>query len=194
MRDVPFEVYPCSNVDDVLRTMRDKVENILRWFSGLSKAFKKPSEYCSQRTGPASDVSAGTLAESVSEEVGVVAAARTESAVATPITPIDLTTSVAADAKIGEGGQVSNVVPIRPDQPEIERRRELVRALFNEFWSGRDDKPATFADRLNQAEGYLNDRLTACGEFWQLDTTTRRMLSLPQRSSALNTGSGAARR
>ena len=54
---------------------------------------------------------------------------------------------------------------------------ELVRAMFNDFWSGCDDKPAAFVDRLDQAEPYLNERLTACGEFWQLDAATRKMLS-----------------
>jgi hypothetical protein len=54
-------------------------------------------------------------------------------------------------------------------------KRELV---FNDFWTGNDDKPATFVDRLNQAEAYLNERLTACGESWQgcrreqIDATT----------------------
>jgi hypothetical protein len=69
------------------------------------------------------------------------------------------------------------------NQQEIERRRQLVRALFNDFWSGSDDKPAAFADRLDQAEIYLNDRLTACGEFWQLDVKTRKLLGLPARRS-----------
>src|SRR5207248_9584793 len=45
----------------------------------------------------------------------------------------------------------------------------LVRALFNDFWNGHDDKPVTFLDRLNQAETYLNERLTARGDRWQLD-------------------------
>ena len=77
----------------------------------------------------------------------------------------------------------SLVWPHSPDQQEIQRRRELIRVLFNDFWSGRDDKPATFADRLDQAEIYLNDRLTACGEYWQLDAKTRKLLGLPARRS-----------
>jgi hypothetical protein len=55
----------------------------------------------------------------------------------------------------------------------------LVRKLFNDFWSGCDDKPAAFVDRLNQAETYLNERLTACGESWRLEASTRKMLGLP---------------
>jgi len=67
------------------------------------------------------------------------------------------------------------------DQEEIQRRRDLVRVLFNDFWSGAHDKPAAFVDRLDQAEPYLNERLAANGETWRLDTETRAMLSLPPR-------------
>ena len=91
-------------------------------------------------------------------------AAAAESAVAAPTTTATFTTPVTADGKIGQDVQVSCVVPIRPDQQEIQRRLELVRAMFNDFWSGCDDKPAAFVDRLDQAEPYLNERLTACGE------------------------------
>jgi hypothetical protein len=47
-------------------------------------------------------------------------------------------------------------------------------------------------DRLDQAELYLNERLIACDEFWQLDAKTRKMLSLPPRSNSRNEGNGAA--
>jgi hypothetical protein len=68
-------------------------------------------------------------------------------------------------------------------QQEIERRRSLVRAFFNDFWSGTHDKPAAFVERLDQAEDYLNERLTASGEVWRLDAKARIMLGLPPRSS-----------
>jgi hypothetical protein len=55
--------------------------------------------------------------------------------------------------------------------------------LFNDFWSGAYDKPAAFVERLDQAEDYVNMRLTACGEFWQLNAETRLMLGLPTKSS-----------
>src|SRR6266478_5022156 len=63
--------------------------------------------------------------------------------------------------------------------------------MFNDFWSGCDDKPAAFVDRLDQAEPYLNEQLTACGEFWQLDANTRKMLSLPPRSNSRRKENGA---
>ena len=69
-----------------------------------------------------------------------------------------------------------------PEQQEIERRRNVIRMLFNDFWIGIHDKPAAFVDRLDQAEDYVNERLAASGEFWRLDDKTRRMLGLPRRS------------
>ena len=63
---------------------------------------------------------------------GGTVASTTESAVAAPTTATTLIAVATADAKVG-------VVPVPPDQPEIQRRRELVRTLFNDFWSGCDD-------------------------------------------------------
>jgi hypothetical protein len=73
-------------------------------------------------------------------------------------------------------------ISIKPDSPnkqEIERRREIVRHFFNDFWTSTDDKPRTFAERLNRAEDHINERLAARGETWQLDATTRKQLGLP---------------
>jgi hypothetical protein len=56
---------------------------------------------------------------------------------------------------------------------EIERRRTLVRTLFNDFWRGEDQKPASFTARLDQAEAHLNERLAANRETWRLDAETR---------------------
>jgi hypothetical protein len=39
-------------------------------------------------------------------------------------------------------------------------------------------------ERLDQAEGYLNDRLAANGEGWRLDAKTRIILGLPPRSNS----------
>jgi hypothetical protein len=62
---------------------------------------------------------------------------------------------------------------------EIEHRREIVRQFFNDFWVSADDKPGTFAERLNRAEGHINERLAARGETWQLDAESRKQLNLP---------------
>jgi hypothetical protein len=92
--------------------------------------------------------------------------------------------AAAAATAISPPAQADVVPSGSPDQEEIQRRRALVRTLFNNFWDGIDDKPATFADRLNQAETYLNEQLTARGEPWRLDAATRKMLGLPPRASS----------
>jgi len=133
------------------------VGKLLRWIAGIGTAFKRPAQYFLRPTSPPSDVADETGAESAVAE--------------------DKATGTATAT------QVNIISAIPPDQQEIQRRRELVRALFNDFWKGNDDKPVTFADRLNQAEAYLNERLTACGESWQLDANTRKLLGLPPRAN-----------
>lgn len=66
-----------------------------------------------------------------------------------------------------------------PDQQEIDRRRGMVRAFFNDYWSTVDDKPASFAERLDRAESYINERVAAGGETWRLGAATRKELGLP---------------
>jgi len=68
-----------------------------------------------------------------------------------------------------------------PSQDEIDRRRGMVRRYFNDYWSSVEDKPASFAERLDGAEGYINERVAAEGEAWQLDPATRKQLGLPPR-------------
>jgi hypothetical protein len=75
--------------------------------------------------------------------------------------------------------QISIKPEASPKKQEIERRREIVRHFFNDFWMSTDDKPKTFAERLNRAEHHINERLAARGETWQLDATTRKQLGLP---------------
>ena len=71
-----------------------------------------------------------------------------------------------------------------PDQQEIDRRRGMVRAFFNDYWSTVDDKPASFAERLDRAEGYINERVAAGGENWRLGAATRKQLGLPPSKKA----------
>ena len=66
-----------------------------------------------------------------------------------------------------------------PSQQEIDRRRAIVRKFFNDYWASVDDKPASFAARLDGAEGYINERVAAGGEAWRLDPATRKQLGLP---------------
>ena len=131
---------------------------LLRWIAGIGAALRPA--YFLRPTSPSSDVA---------DETAAVSAVAEDKATAT------------AEVELGPATQVNVISTISTDQHEIQRRRELVRALFNDFWSGSDDKPPTFVDRLNQAEAYLNERLTARGESWQLDANTRKMLGLPPR-------------
>jgi hypothetical protein len=105
---------------------------------------------------------------------------RTESAAVETegVAPSQIPAHAAVEADAG----TSSVAPNELSHQEIERRRSVVRALFNDFWSGTHDKPAAFVERLDQAEDYLNERLTAIGEVWRLDAKTRTMLGLPPRS------------
>lgn len=94
--------------------------------------------------------------------------------------------TVSTDISVGSDVAIKNVDELVPDNQEIDRRRNLMRTLFNDFWSGTHEKPAAFVERLDQAQDYVNERLTTRGESWQLDSETRIMLGLP---SAKNTAS-----
>jgi hypothetical protein len=66
-----------------------------------------------------------------------------------------------------------------PVQWDDESRRKLIRQLFNEYWTGVEDKPPTFAERLEIAERYINERLAGRDVGWRLDAVTRKQLGLP---------------
>ena len=102
-----------------------------------------------------------------------------------PNTPVETMDTMAEEAPGADSiavrpeSQISIKTGASPNQQEIERRREMVRQFFNDFWVSAEDKPSTFAERLNRAEGHINERLAACGETWQLDAATRKQLGLP---------------
>jgi hypothetical protein len=66
-----------------------------------------------------------------------------------------------------------------PVQLDDESRRKLIRQLFNEYWKGIEDKPPTFAERLDIAERYINEQLASRDIGWRLDAITRKQLGLP---------------
>jgi hypothetical protein len=66
-----------------------------------------------------------------------------------------------------------------PVQLDDESRRKLIRELFNEYWNGIEDKPPTFAERLEIAERYINEQLASRDIGWRLDAITRKQLGLP---------------
>jgi hypothetical protein len=171
-------------------TTRGVAGTILRWFADIGAAVIKLAGYFLRWTYPAADGTAEEPADSAVTEAEAAVVA-TENAVAKPTTTTSFTRFVTADVKVRSDDQSRPITHIVLDQQEIQRRRDLVRTLFNEFWSGCDEKPAAFVDRLDEAENYLNERLAACGEFWQLDARTRAMLGLPPRSNSPKKGKTA---
>jgi hypothetical protein len=109
-----------------------------------------------------------------------------EDAVVKPSVTKTFPAPVTADVIIGLKAETNRGAHIVPDDQEIQRRRDLVRTLFNDFWSEANDKPAAFVGRLAQAEPYINERLIACGEFWLLDAETRIILGLPSTKNRPN--------
>jgi hypothetical protein len=136
--------------------------NIFRWFVRLGAAAKQHHAYSPAEASAESPQAENTDANPTTAESFSAAH----------------TTGVSADKDSG-------VSPSIPDKQEIERRRDLVRTFFNDFWRDAHDKPAAFVERLDQAGDYVNDRLAANGEAWRLDSQTRTMLGLPLRANSV---------
>src|SRR5262249_39806061 len=91
-----------------------------------------------------------------------------------PVPSVSSSTEVSGGLFQGGGAGMRITSEASPNQQEIERRREIVQQFFNDFWVSAEDKPGTFAERLNRAEGRINERLAARGETWQLDAASRK--------------------
>src|SRR5262249_12740477 len=63
---------------------------------------------------------------------------------------------VADSGAVRDESQIGITSEASANQQEIARRREIVRQFFNDFWVSADDKPSTFAERLNRAEDHIN--------------------------------------
>jgi len=120
-------------------------------------------------------------AESAAVEIEAAEAEASETEVAAVT---DRAADLAANLHVDGERESKALVQSVPDQQEIDRRRNLVRTFFNDFWSEALHKPAAFVERLDAAEEYLNERLAANGELWRLDATMRALLGLPPRSNA----------
>jgi len=154
----------------------DLAESIFRLSAVIGAALNKPIKYFLSLRDFTPD---GKPIEGRAERTAVVAIG-TEKIAGNPATDNSFIVSIPADANSGP------VASIALDQDEIQRRRNVVRMLFNDYWNGTYEKPAAFAERLDQAEDYLNERLAASGEIWQLDAKTRVMLGLPPTKSGAN--------
>jgi hypothetical protein len=149
----------------VVASLSGRIREAAKYFLGLSHP-------TSTQRPAGSTIPEARVAQAVSDNVD---------AKLTPTT--SLTTAPIADVNAGSKA-ANRISQTAPDQQEIERRRELVRMLFNDFWDGAPNKPSAFVQRLDQAEAYLNARLQSHGELWRLDAKTRVMLGLPPRSSS----------
>ena len=129
-------------------TATDIGEKVLRWFAQIGAAVIKPTKYFLRARYPASDEK---RAESTLEEAGAIAAT-TRNALGNQTTTKSFTVPITADVKVDTEAQIESAAPTVLDQEEIQRRRDLVRTLFNDFWTGSHEKPAAFVDRLDQAE------------------------------------------
>jgi hypothetical protein len=159
------------------------LEKFLRWLAEIGRPVVSVTKHFFRPRHPASQFTAEQRAEGDAEEAEAVVTP-TENDVADLTITNTFTVPVTAGVKVDTDTPIDSAASTVLDQEEIQRRRNLVRMLFNDFWSGPYEKPAAFVERLNQAEDYLNDRLTANGEVWRLDATTRRLLGLPPRSSS----------
>jgi hypothetical protein len=146
-----------------LGTARNLGEGFLRWFAEFGGAIFKPTKYFLWPSHPAPPEQPTQSGPVIPEAV--------------------VTSPLAAGVNVGLNTRISCITPSELSTQEIERRHNLVRTLFNDFWSGVHDKPAAFVQRLDQAEDYLNERLAAGGEFWRLDARTLGILGLPPRSN-----------
>jgi hypothetical protein len=150
------------------------LENLFRWSAEIGLLVDTTANHFFRSRHPKSQF---TAEQRESAEQAGVTEAEIENAIESPATARSLVVPITADVNVDPDAQTAL------DEGEIQRRRDLVRILFNDFWSGTHDKPATFVERLDQAEDYLNERLAANGEFWRLNANTRAMLGLPLRST-----------
>ena len=174
------DAYRLSGSDDTeISTSQDMSEKASLWFAQFGAAVIRATKHFLRTTLSASR---RERAERALEKAGALAAP-IDSLVATLNTPNSLTVPVTADVKVDTDGPIDNASTVLA-QEEIQRRRDLVRILFNHFWSGAYEKPATFEERLDQAEDYVNERLAETSELWRLDAKTRGTLGLPLRSNS----------
>ena len=96
-----------------------------------------------------------------------------------PNAPSEIVGTIAEEAPRADSVAVGGESQIGITSEASPNQQEIARQFFNDFWRSTDDKPSTFAERLNRAEGHINERLAARGETWQLDATTRKQLGLP---------------
>src|SRR5690349_6726363 len=101
------------------------VQGLLRWLAKIAEVFLR-------RGHP---VSAEDLSGSAVLEAGA------GHAPCDPDTQPTAARSCATALEVSVGPALVGLGPTRPEAQEIERRRDLVRTLFNDFWDGAHSKP-----------------------------------------------------
>jgi hypothetical protein len=147
------------------------------WIRSAVEFVKTPAP--SRKTGPGPDVPIAIDSPTAEQDAGPVDI-ETRPEILISVEP-ESRVSVEPESRISADPE--NPVSVEPETPpsqeEIDRRRGIVRKFFNDYWSSIDDKPASFAERLDGAEGYINERVAAGGEAWRLSPATRKQLGLP---------------
>ena len=115
------------------------LEKFLRWFAEIGRPVNTVTKHFFRSRHPASQFMAEQRAEGGAAEAGAVAVA-TENAVANLTTTKSFTVPVTAGVKVDTDAQIDSAASTLLDQEEIQRRRNLVRMLFNDFWSGAYEK------------------------------------------------------
>jgi hypothetical protein len=156
---------------------------VLGWIKSAVEFIKKPAgphKAEPQPDAPQPDapreIDSGTLPQDTSPDVIEIQPDRAISV--EPETGIETRSSAQPETRISVEPESA------PNEQEIDRRRGIVRAFFNDYWSSVDDKPTSFAERLDRAEAYINERVAAGGEAWRLGPATRKQLGLPPSKKA----------
>ena len=151
---------------------------VLGWIKSAVEFIKKPAGPLKAEPQPDAprEIDARALPQDTGPDVIEI---RPDSAISVePETRIETRSSAEPEARISVESESA------PNEQEIDRRRGIVRGFFNDYWSSIDDKPASFAERLDRAEGYINERVAAGGEAWRLGPATRKQLGLPPSKKA----------
>jgi len=146
--------YPSESSTPKPGTGREVLNDLLRWLAEIGRPLNSAIRYFSRSKYLSSQFTAEQHAAAGAEEAGALR------------TPIEngnaesddyktFTVPITADLKVKT--PIDGAATIVLDQVEIQRRRDLVRTMFNDFWSGAHEKPAAFVERLNQA-GRLSER------------------------------------
>jgi hypothetical protein len=152
--------------------------NVLGWIKSAVEFIKKPAG--SHKAEPQPDAPREIDTRALPQDTGPdVIGIRPDSAISVePETRIEARSSAEPETRSSIESESA------PNEQEIDRRRGIVRAFFNDYWSSVDDKPTSFAERLDRAEGYINERVAAGGEAWRLGPATRKQLGLPPSKKA----------